>query len=103
MIDNYIETYNAFISAGVEPLAAAAMTTHAIQNRFGDYLNADEVAEYLRVSRTTTDPLLSDGTIPCISFGKRKVVRKRDLENAMRPETEEQGSTKGRRKGYSLL
>jgi excisionase family DNA binding protein len=96
MNERYLESYKYFVANGVEPLAAAAMASHAVEQR--EFLNSDELAEFVGVSRKMTDAAIQEGRIPFVAFGSRRMVRKSDLTK-----TQPQEQPKPKRRGRGLL
>jgi excisionase family DNA binding protein len=45
-----------------------------------DLLTVDETIQILRVGRTTVNELLWSGALPSIKLGRRRLVRRADLE-----------------------
>ena len=45
-----------------------------------ELLTVDETIEVLRVGRTTVNQLLWSGTLPSIKIGRRRLIRRRDVE-----------------------
>ncbi len=52
------------------------MTTQSIQGA----LSVEEAANYLSVSRAALYRLMSSGQVPSLHIGKRRVVRREDLD-----------------------
>ena len=46
----------------------------------GDLLTVDEVLRWLRLGRTRTNELLRSGEIPSYKVGRRRLVRRGDVE-----------------------
>jgi excisionase family DNA binding protein len=53
------------------------METRAEQS---ELLTVDEVIKVLRVGRTTTNQLMWSGELPSVKVGRRRLVRRTDLE-----------------------
>lgn len=51
-----------------------------IQTDESNLLTIGETIEVLRVGRTTVNQLLWSGALPSIKIGRRRIVRRRDLE-----------------------
>ena len=45
-----------------------------------DLMTVDEVIRWLRLGRTRTNELLRSGSIPSYKLGRRRVVRRADVE-----------------------
>lgn len=55
------------------------------QSRLSDVLTIDEIAEYLRVSKTTVCRWCNSGKLPAFRIGRGWRVQYRDLELFIRP------------------